>query len=208
MKYKLIAFDMDGTLIEEYSSWGHIHQHFGTTDKAMNNLEMWERGEMNYIEFMRRDAELWGPGTKLALIDEILSDFTLVAGAKEVVSKIRERGYPIVILSGGLDVLADKVAAELGIDNVLANGLVTDEKGILTGEGIFRVDPMCKEKALEDFARKLGIKLHECVGVGDSKYDSSLIKSVGLGISFRGDEELDNVADVSIESLEEILDYI
>ena len=208
MKYKLVAFDMDGTLIEEYSSWGHIHRHFGTADRAMKNLETWESGGMDYTEFMRRDAELWGPGTKLELIEQILSDFKLVPSAPEVVSGLRERGYQTVILTGGLDILADKVAAELGIENVLANGLEVDGDGYLTGDGIFRVDPLRKEEALGGFASGLGLTLDDCVGVGDSKYDASFIESVGLGVAVGGDEELGRVADVTIKDLRELLDHL
>ncbi len=208
MKYKLVAFDMDGTLVEEYSSWGSIHQHFGTAPQALKNLEAWDRGEIDYPEFMRRDTLLWGPQMKLSQVDEILSEFNLMPGAPEVTSALRERGYHMAILTGGLSVLAERVADQLGIEHILANGLEVDERGYLTGEGIFRVDPLRKYEALEGLAKQLGFTLGDCVAVADSKYDVSLFEKVGMGIAIGDDETLAAAADAAIGDLKLLLDHL
>lgn len=211
MRYKLVAFDMDGTLVEEHSCWGIIHRHFGTQGAADKNLDAWEQGEIDYPEFMRRDIALWRPRPKLAQVEEILSDFRLAPNAPEVVSELCERGYQVAMVTGGLDILAEKVAERLRVEHVLANGLEVDGRGNLTGEGIFRVDPYRKHEALEALAEQLGVKMAECVGVGDSKYDVSLFEHVGLGVAVGRDEALAKVADVVIEDFEDfglLLDYL
>jgi phosphoserine phosphatase len=211
MRYKLVAFDMDGTLVEEHSCWGIIHRHFGTQQKASRNLEAWERGEIDYSEFMRLDIKLWQPTPHISQVEEILSNFKLAPNALGVVSELRGKGYQVAIVTGGLDILAKKVADRLKIEHVLANGLEVDERGYLTGEGIFRVEPYCKHEALEKLADRLGVRMGECVGVGDSKYDSNLFEHVGLGVAVGRDETLARVSDVVIEDFEhfeQLLNYL
>lgn len=211
MRYKLIAFDMDGTLIEEGSCWDIIHRRFGTKAAADKNLEAWERGEIDYPEFMRRDIRLWQPPPSISEIREILSEFTLAPNAVEVVAGIYKRGYHAAIVTGGIDLLANEVAKQLGIGYVLANGLATDERGRLTGEGIFRVEPNRKHEALARLTGGLGLSLGECIAVGDSRYDINFLKHAGLGVAIGSDMTLARVADVVVEDLahfSQLLNYL
>jgi len=211
MKYRLVAFDMDGTLIEQDSSWWAIHRHFGVEEEARQNLNAYERGEIDYPEFMRRDIKLWRPTPHISQIERIFADFKLAPNAAEVVSDIRRRNYEIAIITGGIDVLAEKVAHRLQIDHVLANGLEVDERGYLTGEGIFRVEPYMKHEALKGLVRKLNCTFAECVAVGDSKYDKNFLKHAGLGVAIGEDKALAQVADVVIKDFRhfiQLLDHL
>jgi phosphoserine phosphatase len=199
MRYKLVAFDMDGTLVEQESSWWALHQAFGVQAEARENLEAYERGEIDYPEFMRRDIKLWQPLPHISQIEQVFKAFKLAPNAAEVVEEIRKRGYEIAIITGGIDILAEMVARKLQINHILANGLEVDERGYLTGEGIFRVEPYLKHEALMKLARKLDVSLDECVAVGDSKYDVNFLKHAGLGVAIGGDTALAEVADVVIQ---------
>ncbi len=211
MRYKLIAFDMDGTLVVEDSCWRVLHNHFGTKEAARTNLGAYERGEIDYPEFMRRDIALWQPPPTIDEVRRALASYKLVPNIKEVVEEVHRRGYQTAIVTGGLDILADEVAKELGIPHVLANGLEVGEGGRLTGEGIFIVEPSQKHEVLVQLAGRLGFELDECVAVGDSKYDVEFLKRAGLGVVIGGSPELARVADVVIrdfEHLPQLLDYI
>lgn len=211
MKYELIAFDMDGTLVVEDSSWGKIHRYFGTEKTSKRNLRAWKRGEIDYKEFMKRDIELWGSDLHISKIKKILSDYTLNQGVAETVQGVQRKGYEVAIISGGLDVLANIVATELNISHILANGLQTDDEGYLTGEGILRVDPKRKSTALDKLSKDMGIKLPQCVGVGDSPYDADLFSSGGLGIYIGDNNSAPRSADIIIQSFEnfdKVLDYL
>ena len=208
MKYKLVAFDMDGTLLEGDSCWGVLHRHFGTQGLARKNLRAYERGDIDYHEFMRRDISLWKPTPHISQIERVLGGFELKPNVAEVVARIHEKGYQIVMITGGLDLLAEKVASTLGVEHVLANGLEVDEEGHLTGGGIFRVEPCLKHEVLDKLARKLGFTLRECVAVGDSKHDVNFLKHAGLGVAIGADSELVKVADVVIRDFPRLLDHL
>ncbi|MDD2666856.1 MAG: HAD-IB family phosphatase [Methanocellales archaeon] len=208
-KYRLIAFDMDGTLVKEKNSWGTLHQYFGTKDKAQNNKEEYVGGGISYAEFMLKDAALWLPfkPTK-GQMEQALSSYTLMPHSEQVIKKLKEEDIETVIVTGGLDILARKVATRLGIENVLANSFVFDDDGYLTEKEICNVDVMRKDTALGRFVQELNIPLSKCIAVGDSNYDAEFLKCAGLGIAFDPDPVLSKSASVVIYDLREILRYI
>jgi len=211
VRYKLVAFDMDGTLIKEDSCWWVIHRHFGTHEKALVNLRAYERGEIDYCEFMRRDIALWQPRPHISKIEKIFGGLQPTPHARDVTSEIKRRGYQLAMITGGIDILAERIARQLGIPHVLANGLAVDERGYLTGEGIFRVEPCLKHETLAKLADKFGMTLDECVAVGDSKYDSNFLKHAGLAVAIGNDSILSEVADIVISDfkhLPQLLDYL
>ncbi|MCP8305171.1 MAG: hypothetical protein H3Z50_06890, partial [archaeon] len=58
-KYKLIAFDLDGTLLVQKSSWSTLHEYFGTASIARQTFALYHQGMIDYAEFMRRDISAW-----------------------------------------------------------------------------------------------------------------------------------------------------
>lgn len=202
--FKVIVFDMDGTLIKEKSSWEKLHRHFGTLHEAEGALRDYVEGRISYEEFMRRDIACWPKPLHISEVERLLLDYELADGAVEVVRELKAMGMRVAIVSAGIDILANDVASKVGADAVLANGLAIDSNGYLTGEGIKRVDPLCKDKALEEAVEKLGAEPAETVAVGDTRFDASMLRRAGLGIALRGDEELEEVADVVIKELREL----
>jgi phosphoserine phosphatase len=185
-----------------------VHNYFNVGDKAF--LKEYLEGKIDYPEFMRRDISLW-PKVKFEKIREIFKNSRLIPGAKETISKLKERSYITVLISAGLDILANKIGKSLRFDYIFANGLEVDKSSYLTGKGIYRVDLLQKDKILTKLSEKLKIPLNQFVAVGDSKFDISLLKKADLGIAFNPqDEEIKKVANVIIENrdLKEILKYI
>lgn len=181
MRFKLIAFDLDGVLVKEPSAWWTLHRAFGTYRESGQNLRAYEAGEIDYPEFMRRDIALWGRRS-LKEVEGILLRFTLAPKAQEVTDRLRSSGYELAIVSAGIDILARAVADRLQIRRWIANGLAVDPSGFLTGEGIYRVDLLDKTPALEGLIGPLAIARSEVVAVGDSKYDTQLMMACGTGV--------------------------
>lgn len=204
----MVAFDLDGTLVEDRSSWTKIHRKFGVEEQARNNMPLYESDRIDYREFMRRDIALWPKDVHLKDIDALLSDFVLNPQVPDVIPEIMKMGYEVAIVSAGLDLLANKVAKALGVTTVVANGLQTDPRGYLTGDGILRVDLLRKDIALGSVLRKIGVTMGQCMAVGDSKYDMAFLKHAGYGVSFGRNADLVKVARFVVDDLQEVLGCI
>lgn len=208
MPRKLIAFDLDGTLITEESSWGKINEHFGNLVESSKSMQQYLRREIDYVEWMRRDISAWPKPLHVSNLKSILSGWTLRDGAQEVIKGAMRLGARISIITGGLSILAEEVANHLGVQLVLANELVTDLDGFITGEGIMRVDPLRKDRVLEQVCKSEGLSVRDAIAVGDSQFDEKFLKTAGIGLLI-GNKELARRLNVGyIRNLREVLDYV
>ena len=208
MPFKAVIFDLDGTLVTDKSSWWKLHKYFGTYVPSLKNMKDYEQGNIAYDEFMRRDIALWNPKPHIGTIEKILLDYKLTPNAKFVTETLGIKGYNMAIITTGIDITAKAVASELHIPYVVANGVILDKNGYLTGSVIFNVDLLRKEQAFNDLIPKIGVKKEECIAVGDSKYDMSFLKNAGLGLAFNPDDDLKQSSLFAMKDLKELLDFI
>lgn len=201
MRYRFAAFDLDGVLVDTVSSWVWVHDYFNVNND--HSLHAYFKGEIDYEEFMRRDIALWlskKEKIKLQDIQEILTTAPLIHGAKELLTKLKENSVKTAIISCGIDILANRIAQELGIEFVVANGLEIDGESFLTGEGILRIELADKGKPLKKLLKVNGVESENCVAVGNSYSDVRMFEVSGLGIAFNpSDEFVKQKADVVIE---------
>jgi len=202
---KLVAFDLDGVLVESDSSWQALHDAFGVNNEE--NLQKYLRGEIDYEEFMRSDIRLWGDASREE-IKTILDQVRLMKGAKETIDELKKAGYKTAIISSGISLLADRIKNQLGIDYSYANKLLFDGKGRLTGEAEESVTLSNKDSILKRLAAVEGIKPSECAVVGDSRFDVPMFKDAGFSIAFNPKDQLVREAAYSVierKGLREIL---
>ena len=181
---------MDGTLVDIPSSWAMVHAHFG--DANPEGLRRFMAYEIDDLEFIRSDVRIWWrhrPELTLAEIERILAGAPLMPGAERLIRGLRARGVRTAIVSGGIDLLARRIADELGIDVALANGFLVDGAGRLTGEGIVRVPIHRKEDVLADLQSELGVDPSETASVGNSEIDVGLFRRSRVGIAFRPEDD-------------------
>ncbi|TLY10533.1 MAG: HAD family hydrolase [Thaumarchaeota archaeon] len=181
MKLALAAFDMDGTILEEDSSWVALHRHFGTTRTGKRGLKLYTDGKIDYTEFMRRDIASWPKNLAIDEVDRILSKYRIRKEAPETVNRLKDLGAKVTLVTSGIDILAERVARDLGIDSWVANGLETTPSGRLAGTGISRVDPSRKDIAYLGLLKRLGIRRENTIAVGDTIYDLRFLKSARMG---------------------------
>jgi phosphoserine phosphatase len=185
-----VALDMDGTLVDVASSWRVVHDHFD--DHNDEGLRRFLANEIDDEEFIRSDIRIWwrhAPNLTVEDLEGILASVPLMPGAAELVDGIHARGARTAIVSGGLDLLARRIARELGIEVALANGVRVDSDGRLTGEGIVRVPIHGKERVLAALQEQLRVIPEETASVGNSEIDVGLFHRSRVGVAFLPEDD-------------------
>ena len=196
---RLIAFDMDSTLIKT-EVIDQLAKLVGSASEVAAITEQAMQGRLNFRESLKQRVSLLAglPEEKMKLI---ASRLPLTEGAKNLVSSVKKLGYKTAILSGGFMYFGKVLQNTLGIDYVFANELEIIN-GQLTGhvrEPI--VDSEKKAELLRMLAKKENISLQQVVAVGDGANDLAMLQAAGLGIAFHAKPFLRENAKQSISTL-------
>lgn len=173
---RAVAFDCDGVLADNDSSWQNIHDYFGTENSVM--LAKFLRKEITDEEFVADDLRMWRKVQPEIHRDEIMrcySGINLMSGARDVVEALQKRGILVAIVSSGVDLLIGSIAHMLKVDDWAANGFEWDDEGWLVGAKPTVVDSHDKGAMVTKLARINGIDPANIVSVGDSGPDISMM---------------------------------
>ncbi len=198
---KVVAFDMDGVLIVERSSWSVLHRAFGskTPEEERADAQAFLQGEIGYGEWVRRDIEaivrVSGCVTRRDLLKELLSKVNIALGVHKAVSVAKSCGLTTAIVTGGVGVLAEYLSTLLDIDYVIANDFSFDSRGCLEVKCVEVVNPARKDEALRKISESVGAPLKEFMYVGDSFWDVPAFRVVGYPVLVRySDKEVIDIA--------------
>ncbi len=180
----LIAFDVDGTLLERpRSSWALLHEVLGTENKAKLHREWFRKGLITYHEWARLDASLW-KGLKVdEILHKIRDKVKLREGAKELLEKLRSYDVKIALLSSGVDLVLRHALDNLEVDYLVCNSLAS-RNGVLTGEVIVRVDFYGKGRILKKLRSQLGVPKHRVIAIGDEVNDIAMFEEAAFSIAY------------------------
>ncbi|HMW83985.1 MAG TPA: phosphoserine phosphatase SerB [Pseudomonadales bacterium] len=196
---RLVAFDMDSTLIEA-EVIDELAKRAGVGAEVAAITERAMRGELDFTDsFTRRVALLKGlPESVLA---EVADQLPLTEGAQRLIDTLRRLGYKTAILSGGFTYFGRWLQQRLGIDHVHANELEI-ENGRVTGRVLPPVvDGLRKAELLRQIAAQERISLDQVIAVGDGANDLPMLNLAGLGIAFRAKPMVKESAKQSISTL-------
>ena len=215
-KYKLVCFDVDGTLIDNVKfSWQIFHDHFQTDRHRREDAKnRFFNGQITYKEWAEHDINLWKErDAKKSEFFKAIGHLRLMEGTMETLKELKKSGIKLAIISGSLNILLEKFIPDYEefFDDVFLSRIYFDEGGSISKIEATEYDLDGKALALRKIAEREGLSLKECVFVGDYLNDFKIIQEAGLGIAFNCQhEELKKVADVVIDKkdLREVLRHI
>lgn len=215
-KYKLVCFDVDGTLIDNVVySWELFHEHLKTDkERRAKARDLFFNGKISYPEWALHDINLWKEkGAKKQDLINAIKSLKVMDGALETINELKKKGIKLVVISGSINIIPETLIPNFNelFDYIYLNKLFFDEKGNIVNVKVTEFDLDGKADALKKIIKKEGLKLEECIFIGDHLNDLKIIQEVGLGIAFDPkDDKLREVADVVIEKkdLREMLRYI
>jgi len=180
---RLVAFDMDSTLIET-EVIDELACRAGVGDAVAAITEQAMRGELDFQESFRARVALL-KGLPAAALDEVAKALPLSEGAERLVNALHRLGYKTAIISGGFQFFGEQLKARLGIDYVFANELPMAD-GVVTGT-VARpiVDGARKAELLQALAAQEGLALEQVIAIGDGANDLPMLAAAGLGIAYR-----------------------
>ncbi len=196
---RLVAFDMDSTLIEA-EVIDELAKAAGVGEQVAEITERAMRGEIDFQESFRARVALL-KDLDASVLEGIAEQLPLTEGAQRLVSTLKRLGYKTAILSGGFTYFGEHLQRLLGIDYVYANALEIED-GRVTGRVVGEVvDGARKAALLRELAAKEGIDLEQVIAVGDGANDLPMLSIAGLGIAFRAKPIVRETAKQSISTL-------
>jgi phosphoserine phosphatase len=201
----LIIFDVEGVLFDaEYLPI--------LAEKINKDNEIWEitkkgiQGEINWEEGLKTRVDLL-KGLSLETCQEVANSLPIMTGAKEACSALKAAGWKLLAISGGFTIMTNRLKEELDLDYVYSNELIFKD-GKLDGVKI-NVDSD-KSKSAKIKIEEWNEKKENIVVAVDGANDVKLFDICGLGIAYRAQDVVKDLASVTLEekNLSRIIDII
>jgi len=202
--FKLIAFDMDSTLIN-IECIDEIADAIGKKAEVAAITEATMRGEIkDFKESLRRRVALL-EGVPVGALQQVYDRrLRLNPGAVELVGACKAAGLKVLLVSGGFTFFANRVKDRLGIDFARSN-LLDEADGKLTGRVVQQswgdiCDGAEKRRTMLEVASLLGIAPQQCIAVGDGANDLPMMGEAGLSVAYHAKPKVREQAMVAINA--------
>jgi len=158
------------------------------TKKGIQGLINWEDGLKKRVELLE--------GIDYETCVEVADSLPIMTGAKKACSALKQAGWKVMAVSGGFTIMTDRLSKELNLDYVFSNELIF-KNGKLDGVKI-NVDSD-KAKSAKIKINEWNEKNDEIVVIVDGANDVKLFDICGLGIAYRAQDIVKDMATVSLE---------
>ncbi len=206
--FKLIAFDMDSTLIniecvdEIADAAGRKAEVAAITEAAMQGIIT------DFKDSLRRRVALL-EGVSVASMEEVyVQRLRINPGAKELIDTCKAAGMKVLLVSGGFTFFANRVQERLSIDFARSNVLEVHD-GFLTGRMVNQpwgdiCDGLEKRRMMLATCVDLGIAPGQAIAMGDGANDLPMMKACadagGLSVAYHAKPKVREQAMVAINS--------
>jgi phosphoserine phosphatase len=193
---RLVVLDVDSTLIRD-EVIELIAAQVGCAEEVAAITERAMAGELDFEASLRERVALL-EGATVADLDAAAALVRLTPGARTLVGTLQRLGFTVAVVSGGFHHVVDRLAADLGIDHVVANTLEVVD-GRLTGGLVGPIlDRAGKARELVRIAALERVPLEQTIAIGDGANDLDMIATAGLGIAFNAKPAVRAAADTAL----------
>lgn len=190
----LAIFDVEGVLLdaeflpilaEKINKQDEIWE---ITRKGIQGVINWEEGLRTRVNTLK--------GISYETCKEVADSLPIMIGAKEACRSLKAAGWKLLAISGGFSIMTDRLKKELDLDHVFSNELVFKD-GKLDGVKI-HVDSDKSKSALIK-VKEWNVKQDDIIVVVDGANDIKLFDICGLGVAFRAQDVVKDLATVTLE---------
>ena len=190
----LVIFDVEGVLFDaEYLPL--------LAEKINKEDEIWEitkkgiQGAINWEEGLRTRVNAL-KGMDFDICEKVANSLPIMTGAKEACRILKAAGWKLMAISGGFSIMTKRLQKELDLDYVFSNELIFKE-GKLDDVTIDVDSDKAKSAMLK--IKEWGENKEDIVVVVDGANDIALFDICGLGIAFRAQDKVKDLASVILE---------
>ena len=195
-KFKLVIFDMVGTLLKVRTIFVFAEKK-GFIDDLLFIIN--EKQKKSYEKSIDIAKLLKGMDRRELIF--LFREIPLQDHVEHVINELKDYDIKTTIVTNSYLFFANDLKNRLGIDYVFANDLVT-RKNIITDDLIlhnknlkYKFDDcnqhsICKSYILDILCKKLSLYTDEIIAIGDSVFDTCILKKAGIGIAFNTPKEV------------------
>ncbi len=181
--YKLLAMDMDSTLIT-IECIDEIADFINKKAEVAAITEAAMRGEIDWPQSLRQRVALLAglPASTLETVYE--QRLKLTPGATKLVAAAQAAGLKTVVVSGGFTFFTSRLQARLKLDYAFSNELEIID-GLLTGKVLGALcDAHAKAAHVQAIAAQLGAEKSQIITIGDGANDLAMMAVSGTSIAY------------------------
>ena len=190
----LAIFDVEGVLYDaEYLPI--------LAEKINKEQEIWAitkqgiQGSINWEDGLKKRVELL-KGISYETCLEVADSLPIMTGAREACNALRHAGWKIMAVSGGFTIMTDRLSKELNLDYVFSNELIFKNDKL---DGVKINVDSDKAKSAKIKIEEWNKKQDEITVIVDGANDIKLFDICGLGIAYRAQDIVKDLATVSLE---------
>jgi|TARA_B110000014_G_C19967601_1_gene500860 phosphoserine phosphatase len=190
----LAIFDVEGVLYDaEYlpilaEKINKEQEIWDITKKGIQGLINWEDGLKKRVDLLK--------GIDYDTCMQVADSLPIMTGAKQACASLKLAGWKIMAVSGGFTIMTDRLKKELDLDYVFSNDLIFKDNKL--DDVQIHVDSD-KAKSAQIKIDEWGIRKDETVVIVDGANDVKLFDICGLGIAYRAQDLVKDLATISLE---------
>ena len=190
----LAIFDVEGVLYDaEYLPV--------LAEKLNKEKEIWEitkqgiQGKIDWEEGLKQRVELLR-GLDYETCLQVAGSLPIMTGAKEACQTLKNAGWKLMAVSGGFTIITDRLKQELHLDYVFSNELVFKDGKL---DGVVVNVNADKAKSAKIKITEWNEKRENITAIVDGANDIKLFDISGLGIAFRAQDLVKDLATVTLD---------